>query len=344
MSEGEITGKAKGGIARRDALPPKRRSQIAKKAAIARWGARATHKGSFKSEFGIDVECYVLDDETKTAVISQTGMGEALGLGKSGGRLPRFVSGKTISEYVGPELRQKLEKPIIFQGAAAGPGMPMVQMHGYDVTILIDLCKAVVRAEADKKLLSHQSNIATQAHIILGASAKAGIKGLVYALAGYNPTAEEVIEAFKLYIQEEARKYEPEFPNELYMHWHRLYEIPVPERGKPWHFKFLTVHHIYYPLAKSSGKIYELLRIVKANDGDRRKKLFQFLNEIGARALRVHLGRVLEMAEDSRTRAEYENRVITRFGGQLELELLAPSEPIALPPPSSQSQTDAQAS
>jgi hypothetical protein len=344
MSEDEITGKAKGGVARRDALPPKRRSQIAKKAALARWGARATHKGSFKGEFGIDVECYVLDDETKTAVISQTGMGEALGLGKSGGRLPRFVSGKTISEYVGPELRQKLEKPIIFQGAAAGPGMPMVQMHGYDVTILIDLCKAVVRAEADKKLLPHQSNIATQAHIILGASAKAGIKGLVYALAGYNPTAEEVIEAFKLYIQEEARKYEPEFPNELYMHWHRLYEIPVPERGKPWHFKFLTVQHIYYPLAKSSGKIYELLKIVKANDGDRRKKLFQFLNEIGARALRMHLGRVLEMAEDSKTRAEYENRVITRFGGQFELELLAPSEPIALPPPSSQSPPDAPAS
>jgi len=82
MSDRKITGKAKGGIARRDALAPKRRSQIAKKAAIARWGAKATHKGNFKEEFGIEVECYVLDDETKTAVISQTGMGEALGLGK----------------------------------------------------------------------------------------------------------------------------------------------------------------------------------------------------------------------------------------------------------------------
>src|SRR6185437_3104238 len=105
-----------------------------------------------------------------------------------------------------------------------------------------------------------------QAQIIIGPSAKNGIRQLVYALAGYNPTADEVIAAFKLYVQEEARKYEPEFPNELYMQWHRLYELPVPDRGKPWHFKYLTVQHIYYPLAKRSGKILTLLRALRARE------------------------------------------------------------------------------
>lgn len=319
------SGKAKGGIARRNALAPARRAEIAKKAALSRWGAKATHKGSFREEFGIDVECYVLDDENKTAVISQTGMGEALGLGRSGGRLPRFVSGKTISNYVGPELRKKLDKPVIFQGAAAGPGMPMVQIHGYDVTILIDLCKAVVDAEADGKLLPHQSNIAKQAHIILSASAKAGIKGLVYALAGYNPSTQEVIEAFKLYVLEEAKKYEPEFPNELYMQWHRLYDIPVLERGRSWHFRHLTVRHVYHPLAKSNGKILTLLRALKATGGNRGTKLFQFLNDIGARALRMHLGRLMEMAESSADQAEYEKKIRERFGDQQELELVTSS-------------------
>lgn len=57
------------------------------------------------------------------------------------------------------------------------------------------------------------------------------------------------------------------------------------------------VRHIYYPLAKSNGKILELVRALKLNDGDRNKKLFQFLNEVGARALRMQLGRVLEMSE-----------------------------------------------
>jgi hypothetical protein len=60
-----------------------------------------------------------------------------------------------------------------------------------------------------------------------GLTGKSGIKYLVYALAGYNPTAEEVVAAFKSYIQQEARKYEPEFPNELYMQCYRLYDIPV---------------------------------------------------------------------------------------------------------------------
>ena len=34
------------------------------------------------------------------------------------------------------------------------------------------------------------------------------------------------------------RKSEPEFPNEVYLQWYRLYDIPVPERGKPWQFTF----------------------------------------------------------------------------------------------------------
>lgn len=317
----ELKGRAKGGVARADKLTPARRSEIAKKGAIARWGAAATHKGNFKDEFGIEVDCYVLNDENKTAVISQRGMGMALGLGEFGSRLPKFISGKIISQYVGHELNEKLSNPLIFQDLSPGTNIPLqTKIHGFDVTILIDLCKAIIKAESDGKLLKSQSGIAKQAHIILSASAKAGIQGLVYALSGYDRTKDEIITAFKLYVQEEARKYEKEFPTELYAEWHRLYEIPVLDRGRSWHFKHLTVKHIYYPLAKSNGKILELVRALKSDDGDRKKKLFQFLNEVGARALRMQLGRVLEMSESSKTKTEYENKISERFGGQQELE------------------------
>jgi hypothetical protein len=315
-----------GGMRRAEVLAPEQRSEIARKAAIRRWTnrlPRATHKGTFKSEFGIDVECYVLDDEQKTAVISQRGMGAALGMGVSGSRLPDFVKSKRMAEYVGRELREKLENPLIFQTPSAGGNSPPPsRVNGYDVTILIDLCKAVATAEAEGKKVN--PSVIRQAHIVLGASAKAGIKGLVYALAGYSPSAEEVIAAFKLYVQEEARKYEPEFPNELYIQWYRLYDIPVPDRGKPWHFKYLTMNHIYYPLAQSSGKILALLKAHKAQGGDRAKKLFQFLNEIGARALRMHLGRVLEMAESSADKMAYESKIAERFGVEQQFELPIP--------------------
>jgi D-alanyl-D-alanine carboxypeptidase len=94
------------------------------------------------------------------------------------------------------------------------------------------LSNAIIEAESEGTLPPHYQKVARQAHIIVGASAKSGIQRLVYRLAGYHPTAEEVITAFKIYVQEEAKKYEREFPNELYREWHRLYEIPVPVRGE----------------------------------------------------------------------------------------------------------------
>jgi hypothetical protein len=316
--------KAKGGVARAQSLSDEQRSAIAKKAAIARWGAKpaqATHKGSFKEEFGIDVECYVLNDEQKTAVISQRGMGASIGLkSDSGLAFQRFVQGKVISTALGPDLLEKINNPLIFNGAPLGLGQPPMTVHGYDVTILIDVCKAIVKAEADDQLQPQQRHVAKQAHIILNASAKAGIKGLVYALSGYDATREEIITAFKLYVQQEAREYEKEFPPQLYDEWYKLYQIPKFERGRPWEFKSLTLNHIYYPLAKSNGKLLELMRATKEQGGDRTKKLHQFLSEIGTRALRIHLGRVLEMTESSTTREEYEKKIRERFGDQKEFD------------------------
>ena len=321
MDAEKPTGKARGGIARAEALSPQRRSSIAAKAAAARWGKplRATHKGNFKDDFGIDVECYVLDDEQKTAVISQRGMGAAIGLGDGGSRLPRFVQGDKVAPYVGPELSEKLTNPLVFQWSAVGQNVPPTMVNGYDVTILIDICKAVVSAGADGKLLKSQQNVLRQAHVILGASAKAGIKGLVYALAGYDAPREEAIAAFKFYVREEAREYEKEFPPELYEEWYRLYQLPKPERNKPWKFKHLTVNHVYTPLAKSNGKILQLMRAQKAAGDDRHAKLNQFLSEIGLKALRTHLGRLLGMAQVSESKSQYEGSVERIFGRQQQL-------------------------
>src|SRR5438309_11804575 len=94
----EVTGKAKGGLARAEALSPEQRRRIAVKAAEARWGkpSRATHKGNFQEEFGIDVECYVLNDDQKTAVVSPRGMSAALGLkGTSSKALHYLLAGDT---------------------------------------------------------------------------------------------------------------------------------------------------------------------------------------------------------------------------------------------------------
>ena len=188
-------------------------------------------------------------------------------------------------------------------------------------TLLVDVCKAIIAAEAEGKLNKQQKHVARQAHIILGASAKAGIKGLVYALAGYDATKEEVIAAFKFYVQEEAREYEKEFPDQLYEEWYRLYDLPKPERNKPWKFMHLTVDQVYRPLAKSNGKILELTKIQRENSKARWKRLHQFLSEIGVKALRTHLGQLLGIARISRTQHQYEKHFDVLFGDQYELDL-----------------------
>lgn len=317
--------KVAGAIARANILSPEKRKEIAEKAAAARWGGKplqATHKGNFREEFGIDVDCYVLNDANKTAVISQRGMGVAIGYSEGGSRLTSLIKSKSLSKYLGRELVEKLENPLVFQGVDLGANMPPPpKTHGYDVTILIDLCKSIVQAEADGKLRENQAHIARQAHIILGASAKAGIKGLVYALAGYDATREEVIAAFKLYVREEAREYEREFPNELYEQWYRLYKLPKPERNKPWKFKHLTVDHVYRPLARSNGTIHKLVAAQKAASGDKSKKLHLFLSDVGVKALRTHLGQLLGIAQISNNQQEYERYVEKVFGTQQSLDL-----------------------
>ncbi len=327
-SENEPTGRAKGAIMLAESMTPAERKERAAKGAAARWkkALQATHKGNFQEHLGVDVECYVLNDPAKTAVISQAGMARALGLAGRGSVFAKFINSQAMADSVSIELGSKLQKPLIFQWGRGGTEQPPSNVNGFDAALLIDVCNAIAAARLAGKLGKRYDKVAQQAAIITGASAKSGIRSLVYALAGYSPSTEEVIAAFKHYVREEAKKYEQEFPNELYMQWHRLYKIPVPMRGKSWHLMHLTVRHIYYPLAKSNGKILELMRALKANDGDRKKKLFQFLNDVGARALRMHIGRVYEMAESSTTKQEYDAKIVARFGGQQELELVVPSE------------------
>jgi hypothetical protein len=77
---------------------------------------------------------------------------------------------------------------------------------------------------------------------------------------------------------------------------------------------------VYFPLAKSNGKLLELIQANKAKSGDRTKKLHQFLSEIGTRTLRTHLGQLLGIARISQSQEEYERHVRTLFGDQGEFD------------------------
>lgn len=315
--------RANGALKLASEMTPEQKAERGRKGALARWGAKvptAIRKGNFLDEFGFDAECYVLGDLNKTAVMTQRGIAAAVGLSKPGGKdFERLVQGKGISRHLGAEALEKVLQPIDFKWIYPGAKQSEITVKGYDADLLIDVCNAILAAHAAGDLRKQQESLAKQAAIVVGASAKAGIQGLVYALAGYDRTKEEVIAAYKMYVAAEAREYEREFSLELYEQWYRLYGLAKPERGRPWEFRYLTIDHIYKPLARSNGKVFSLAKNSKQEHGEKGDKIHQFLSEIGVKALRTQVGKILGIATVSNSREEYEKYISEKVYGQQTL-------------------------
>src|SRR5713226_207957 len=107
---------SKHSVSRLELVSSERRIEIAKEGAAARWGYKVLKQGNFKNRFGIDADCFILDNADKTAVQSQSGMAALLGLARRGHSLPNLI--ERISPYAGEtgtRITQKLKNPIIFQ-------------------------------------------------------------------------------------------------------------------------------------------------------------------------------------------------------------------------------------
>lgn len=55
----------------------------------------------------------------------------------------------------------------------------------------------------------------------------------------------------------------------------------------------MTIEQIYKPLAKSEGKILDLAKSSKDEFGKPEDKIHQFLSEVGVKALKQQIGKVL---------------------------------------------------
>ena len=138
---------------------------------------QATHRGILPIG-GLQLECYVLEDGRR--VFGKRGMARAIGLKSEGGNaFLKTLGGKKLGSEINEDLREKLENPIVFDIVGADPG------HGYEAEVLVDVCKAVVRADDAGKLLQSQKPMAAQARAIVNALAKVGIAALIDEATGY---------------------------------------------------------------------------------------------------------------------------------------------------------------
>lgn len=302
----EMYGKSIGGKARAESLSPERRKEIATKASRIRYDnsiLKATH-GSENKPLIIGnkrIPCYVLSNGE--SVLVQRNMATAIGLSDTGGqRISTFAGNKSLSEFIKPSLIEKLDNPIKFrtpQGNIA---------HGYDASILIDICDAVLSARENNRLLKHQENIAIQCEILIRSVAKVGIIALVHEVTGYQEdrTKNALAEILEKFITNELQSWVKTFPIDFYKELFRLRNLSFPSDNIPSYFGHLTNNIIYKRLAP--GILTELKKVTpKSKKGNKTARFFQSLtNDTGYPKLKEHLGSVVTLMKLSKNYEEFE--------------------------------------
>lgn len=326
----ETVGKAKGGLARAEALSAKRRKDIAKKAAAARWSGeikQATHgSDDHPLKIGdIEIPCYVLEDSTR--VLSLRGMLSGLNMSMGSAarpgedRLRSFLGGRAISPFVSNDLTEMIENPIRFRHPAGG-----APAYGYPATILADICDVVLNARKAGALQLQQGHIAERCEILVRGFARVGIIALVDEATGFQrdrakDSLSKILEAF---IAKELQPWLRTFPADFYQEMFRLRGLEYPHATvqRPRYFGLLTNDIVYDRIAP--GVLAELKQVnPKDESGRRRHKYFQWLTtNVGYPKLREHLGSVVAIMKLSTDWYDFRakiDRLHPRYAGQTQL-------------------------
>jgi len=256
---------------------------------------RATHGSPDKPlKIGdIAIPCYVLEGGTR--VLSGRGMQTALTLGQRHGALLKGFLGKSnLKPFINNKLAMALASPVRFIRPGRGGKLAV----GYEATILVDICEALLSARDKGNVLTHkQLIIAAQCEILTRAFAKIGIIALVDEVTGYQEVRDRLAlqKILDIYITDEWAKWTKTFPDEYYKELFRLKEMPYPPTSskRPQYIGHWTNDIIYDRLAPGVKK--ELKRLnPRMPSGQRKHKFFQFLTQDwGTPALRDHLSKII---------------------------------------------------
>lgn len=266
----QSSNKAKGAIALAESLTPEQRKERSSRAAKARWERQkarlappssgripvALYKGML-SLGGEEIPCYVLDNGQR--VIGRTAFAESLTGIKAGGALEKYLGVNSLKPYIKMDL--VLEGMVAFS-------LPEVEgldknVKGLQADLAIDIWRGFVRAmEAhtadpqNAKLTDRQIEMAMRASGLLGACAKVGLDALIDEATGaqYDRAQDALRVKLHAYLEDEMRKWEKTFPDELWVEFARLtnWKGTVTQRPKYW--GRLVMELVYEYLDKDVAK------------------------------------------------------------------------------------------
>jgi len=270
-------GAAKGGRARASVLSGDERKAIARRAVQTRWAkAKGTplpeedqHSNSpeaypvitlqaqrkspvalFPGKVSIGAAkflCYVLDNDKR--VISQREVVRAL-TGHSKGDITPYLEAQNLKPFI--SRKAIAEQTIQF----TIPGNP-VTAHGYEATLLLDICDAYLRARDEDALMQHQLHLAKQAETITRACAKVGIIALIDEATGYEKFRKKQELQLKLqaFISDELQEWAKMFPDEFWFELARLEGVHYTPRSRPLRWGRYVMMFVYDAVDGDVGRI-----------------------------------------------------------------------------------------
>lgn len=274
-----------------------------------------------------EIPCYVLENEQR--VIVQRGLLKALGMSTGGSKTPgtrkieEFINKSAIKPFIDNKLALRVTKPIEFltpNGASA---------TGYEATILVDICDAVLQAKKEGKLPARLQHIADQAEMLIRGFAKTGIIALVDEATGYQTIREkDALRKFlEKFLVEEKGKWVKTFPDEFFEMIFKMknWTWYVANKGKK---PQVVGHYINdFVYARIGPSVLEELRVrtPKNDKGKRTAKFTQYLTtDYGHPKLKEHINSLMILGKASGySWAGFKkllNRALPKIGSPMEID------------------------
>lgn len=268
MTEQLVLGKAVGAKKLAESMTPEQRKERASRAAAARWergGRKAAMnrselpRAAYKGVLGLggaEIPCYVLD--TGQRVIGRTAFTESLTGIKGGGDLEKYLGVSALKPFI--NMENVLEGMVAFS-------LPEVEglersVKGLPADLAIDVWRGFVSAmeqtlaNPEVRLTARQIQMGMKASMLLAACAKVGLDALIDEATGaqYDRAADALQVKLKAYLEDEMRKWERTFPDELWIEFARLtnWKGTVTQRPKYW--GKLVMELVYEYLDKDVAK------------------------------------------------------------------------------------------
>lgn len=276
----------------------------------------AKYKG-FLNLVGLEIPCYVL--ETGQRVIGRTSATEMLTGIKGGGGLEKYLGVSSLKPFINQE--SVLEGLVSFRL----PEVEGLKRHvkGLPADLFIEVCRGFVNAlEASNRLNSgyqplteRQREMAVNASMFLAACAKLGLDALIDEATGYQyDRARDALEVkLKAYLEDEMRKWEKTFPDELWIEFARLTNWKGSVTNRPKYWGKLVMELVYEYLDPDVAKWLK----ENAPEPKHGQNYHQWLSsQYGLKKLVEHIWKLIGIASTCQNMSELKIRMAELHGKQ----------------------------